>query len=121
MPAIQDFSVPQGDDMDVVFNLDPTDQISLTGATVTWAAFEQNFAVPTSLASGGEVILKASTALGQITILPSPLQFIVHLASADTISLPPGNYYHEAAIQDVNGNRATVTQGMMAVTLAMIA
>jgi hypothetical protein len=119
MPAIQDFSVPQGDDMDVIFNLDPADQISLSGATVTWAAFAQNFAVPTTLASGGEVILKLSP--GAITIYPSPLSFVVHLYAADTASLPPGNYYHEAEIQDVNGNRATVTQGMMAVTLAMIA
>lgn len=125
MPAVQDFSVPAADDMDVTFNLDPTDNINLLGARVRWAAFEQAYGQPgVSDFSGGfsapvEMILKDSDA-GGVSVLESPPDtFVVHLVSADTLGLL-ANYYHEAQIIDINGNRATVVYGTMTVTQTFI-
>jgi|SRR5215472_13471924 len=114
--AVQAFSIPQGDDMDVGFTVDPADNISLVGATVTWQAFPMSYAVPAT----PPIIIKSSAVSGEITVLDSPGNFIVHLLAADTAALYCGNYYHEAEILDASQYRATVCQGAMAVTLALI-
>jgi hypothetical protein len=125
MTAVQNFSVPQGDDLDVVFTVDPADQIDLTAAGVVWRAYEMQFAVPVMTQESGGVPVPASvvskdSATGGVTILESPGQFVVHLNMPDTALLPTGNYYHEAEVTDASGNNATVCHGAMAVTLAII-
>ena len=115
MTAVQDFSVPEGDAMDVLFTVDPTDQISLVGATVTWSVYVMSFGVP----DPSQLLLAKTSATGGVTILESPGQFLVHLAETDT-ALPPGNYYHEAEVVDASENHATVCQGSMTTTLALI-
>lgn len=122
MPVVQDFPVPAGDAMDVTFTLDPSDGISLEGATVIWQAYAAEFGVPLP---SPILISKSSNEEGefgpQIDILPSPAdQFVVHLYETDT-GLPPGNYYHEAEIIDASENHATVCQGTMTITLTLIA
>jgi hypothetical protein len=116
MTAIQDFSIPLGDDLDVVFSLDPADNISLTGATVNWQVYAMNFAVPDTT----QQLLAKNSGSGGVTIDDTAGQFIVHLVAADTEPMFCGNYYHEAEIVDASGNHATVCQGAMAVTQAMI-
>ena len=117
MPPIQDFSIPLGDDMNVVFNLDPAGDISLTGAAVTWQVYAMNFTMPDVTQ---QLIAKDSSGLGGVTIDDVAGQFTVHLVAADTSALMIGNYYHEAEVVDAGGNHATVCQGGMAVTMAMI-
>jgi len=56
MTVIQDFPLPANNDMDVTFTIDPTDNISLVGATVEWRAWASAFGVP----SGDPLITKAS-------------------------------------------------------------
>jgi hypothetical protein len=116
MTAIQDFSIPLGDDLDVVFSLDPADNISLTGAMVNWQAYEMVFAVPDVT----QQVAAKDSGTGGVTIDDATGQFVVHLAAADTALLSCGNYYFEAEIVDASGNHATVCQGAMAVTMAMI-
>jgi len=116
MTAIQDFSVPQGDDKDVVFTLDPADNISLTGASVTWQAYEMAFAMPDVT----QQLLAKSTGSGGVTVGGAAGQFTVHLAAADTQLLPCGNYYQESEITDAGGKHVTVCQGAMTVTQALI-
>jgi hypothetical protein len=115
MAKIQDFSVARGDDLDVTFVMDPTDNIDLVGATLTLAAYAEAFGVvdPTTL-----VVLKSS-ATGGITIIESPGEYVVHLTNHD-ITWLGGNYYHESEVEDAGGNHATVCQGTMAVTVALI-
>jgi hypothetical protein len=120
MPAIQDFPVPAGDAMDVTFTVDSSDGISLAGAHVLWQAYGAAFAVPLR---SPVLILKDSDLTDsngpEITVIPSPEQFVVHLSEEDT-ALAPGNYYHEAEVIDASGNHATVCQGTMTITLALI-
>jgi hypothetical protein len=120
LTIIQDFSVPASNDMDVTFILDPADGISLTDAQVLWSAYGASFAAPVPLPV---LIVKDSNVIGpdgtEITIVESPETFVVHLFSDDT-ALAPGNYYHEAEVIDASGNHATVCQGSMTVTLALV-
>jgi hypothetical protein len=115
MPALQNFSIAAGDDLSVTFNLDPTDGISLDGATVNWRAYDQTSGSVTSFVP---VIAKA-TGSG-ITIPTSPAnEFVVRIEAADSIPLL-GNYYHTAQLVDVGGNTATICAGIMTVTAAPI-
>jgi hypothetical protein len=115
MAKIQDFPVARGDDLDVTFVMDPTDNITLTNATVTWAAYAEAFAIPDPTM----MVISKSSANGGITVLESPGQYIVHLINHDLMGLG-GNYYHETEIVDEGGNHATVCQGTMTVTTALL-
>lgn len=120
--VIQDFSVPVGNALDVTFQLDPADGIGLSGAEVLWRAYVAVFAVPSAVPS----IVKtsgASDSFGEeITVVesPPPGSFTVHLRDADTVDLPVGNYYHEAAVLEAGGALSTVFRGTLTVTLAEI-
>ena len=115
MAKIQDFPVARGDDLDVLFVMDPTDDLVLTNGTMTWAAYAEAFGVadPTTM------VVEKSSNNGGITVLESPGEFTVHLTNHDTSALG-GNYYHEAELVDEGGNHATVCQGTMTVTTALI-
>lgn len=112
MTSFQNFSVTAGDALDVTFDLDPTDNISLDVATVYFQAYSEFSGVADGLS--GPVIAKDS-ATGGITIIQSPDQFIVHLQPVDTANLL-ANYRFEALIIDADNNPASVTKGIMTVT-----
>jgi len=121
MPTVvQDFSIPAGNALDVTFQLDPADGLDLSGAEVVWRAFASSFAVPT-----GDPLLSKSSGMSdsygeEITVVESPASFTVHLRDADTVALPTGNYYHEAAVIETGGSLTTVFRGSMTVALAKI-
>jgi hypothetical protein len=116
MTAVQDFSIPLGDDQNVTFAIDPSVDIPLAGATVTWEAYAMAYAVPDPT----QPLISKSSASGGVSIIVSPEQFTVHLVAADTEPLFCGNYYHEAEIVDASGSHVTAIQGAMTVTLAVI-
>ena len=120
MPAVQDFPCPARNAMDVTFTIDPADNISLVGATVLWSAYGASFGVPLPSPvliskNSNETDLNGT----EITILESPGRFVVHLSETDT-DLEPGNYYHEAEVINESEDVATVCQGSMTITLAVI-
>lgn len=116
MAKIQDFPVSRGDDQDVQFIMDPTDSdLVLVNGTVNWAAYNETFGV----ANPESMMIFKSSLDGGITILESPGEYIVHLTNHDTTNLG-GNYYHESELVDEGGNHATICQGTMTVTTALI-
>ena len=117
MPALQNFSIASGDNLDVTFKLDPDDGISLVNATVNWRAYSQTSGSTFSMVP---VITKATDSPGGVVIDTSPPDtFVVTLEAADTINLL-GNYYHSAQTVDVGGNVATIVAGIMTVTASPI-
>lgn len=123
MPYIQNFSVPQGATLDVVFQIVPPGDVTLAGGRVLWGAWAQSFGVPVTADPFGTPLgplVAKDSQLGEIDILESPESFIVHLVDADTTPLDLGNFYHEAHVTDANGNDTPVTQGSMTVTLSLI-
>jgi hypothetical protein len=118
MTAVQDFPIPQGDDMDVTFALDPTDNISLAnGPDIVFQVLESEFGVVVPLLPP---LISKDTHGGGVAVLDPPsLGYVVHLQAADIAPLPPGNYYHQSVIFDANGQRATVCQGSMCVTQSL--
>lgn len=117
MPVIQNISIAAGDDLDVTFNLDDDTPIDLTAAqAVRWHIYDQEFGIPV-----GDALLVCSTQNGKVTVPGSPTDiFEAHLTSADTDGMLH-NYYHEAFVQDVNGNKFTITVGILTVTPTKIA
>lgn len=117
MPVIQNVSLAAGDDVTLTFNIDDDTPIDLSGAEVTWAVYAQEYGVP----SGDAVINKSSLSGGGIEIPGSPADiFSVSVLGSDTKSLLR-NYYHEAFVKDVNGNKITITVGIITVTPTQIA
>lgn len=112
MPIVQNFSIPAGDSTDINFDVDPDDGISLVGSTIYWRVFEQMNGIPTA---GVDPIIEKYTDNGLQVTDPDLQTFTVELERADTIDLLR-NYYHEATIEDVDGNFTTVTLGIMTVT-----
>jgi hypothetical protein len=117
MTAVQDFPIPQGDDMDVTFALDSTDNISLAnGPNIIFEVLESEFGV---VVPGLPPLIVKDVHGGGVDVLPTTLQYVVHLHAADIAPLPPGNYYHQSVVFDANSQRATVCQGSMCVTLSL--
>ena len=117
MPALQNFPIAAGDNLNVTFHLDPADGISLVNATVNWRAYSQTSGSVTSLVP---IIVKSTGSPGDIVIAASPPDtFVVSLVIEDTISLL-GNYYHSATTVDAGGNPATIVAGIMTVTASPI-
>lgn len=115
MPVIQNISVPAGDDIEITFNIDDDTVISLTSATIRWRVYEQSYGIP-----DGDVVIDKSTP-ADIEIPGSPADvFVVSLSGEDTKGMLH-NYYHEAYVEDVNGNKNTITVGMFTVTPTKIA
>jgi hypothetical protein len=119
MPAIQDFSIPAGNAMDVYFAMDPTDVINIgLDALIRWQVYPQSAGVPDQI--DGPLIAK-DTVNGGIDIPGSPAEtFVVHLLPGDTAGFYPGNAYHEALVIDANGNPTTVTVGVMTITQTLV-
>jgi len=110
MPIIQNFSVAANNDTDVNFDVGPDEGQSLIGTTIYWRAYEQEFGSPI-----GAAIIQKQTDSGLQVVDPDFGKFVVELNRDDTVGLLR-NYFHEATIVDQNGNKVTVTQGIMTVT-----
>jgi hypothetical protein len=105
----QNFSIPAGYNEVVTFNVDPAVTPTLVDATVLWKVYEQNFGIPFGL----PILEKAAP---DITSIDSPLSFEVQMMTADTIALPPLNYYHEATILNAANEIIGGSWGIMTVT-----
>lgn len=117
MPVIQNISLAAGDDVDVTFNIDDDTPVDLASAEVEWGVYAQEYGVP----SGVALISKTVLSGGGIEVPGSPSDiFVVSVTGADTKTLLH-NYYHEAFVRDVNGNKITLTTGVFTVTPTMIA
>jgi hypothetical protein len=116
MPIIQNFAMPAGNAVDLNFDVDPDEGVSMVGSNVFWSAFKQSFGVP----QRSDLVIKKTSDFG-IQVTDSALaKFTVSLEEADTVDLDPGNYYHEAVIVDTEGDQVTVTTGIMTITQTVI-
>lgn len=97
----QNFEMVAGDTKNIVITVAIAD---ITGASVKWAlkksVFSASNAVYKDTATGGVSITDAAAG-----------KFTVALAPSDTVTLKPGDYYHEAEVTDAAGNVSTVTTG----------
>lgn len=110
----QNFSVPAGDEVIITLTMDPNANVVVSGTTVDWRVYEQQYGVPT--ADVPAIISKSNVSPTGITLLDSPPDTItIELVEADTVGLLR-NYYHEATVIDGSGNRVTIACGIMAVT-----
>jgi hypothetical protein len=118
MPKLQNFSATRNNDEAISVVIDSSVAAdTLEGATVTWAVYEMEFAVPIM---SPQLIVKSS-ADGGISVPGSPdLFFIINLNAVDTVGLDLGNYYHEGMVVDEVGHRVTVVYGALAVTLEVM-
>ena len=104
----QNFSVYQGNPVDITLDIDPDDALDLVGASIWWRVYEQTMANPT-----GDALIEKKDAGdgGTITVTdPDEKTMEIPLDEEDTIDLDPRNYYHEATIDGV-----TVAHGIMTV------
>lgn len=95
----QNFELWQGDHKILTFTV--ADVETLEGATIRWAAAYLTAYQPTAIEKTGQVDSAERNA------------FTVTLSTADTATLEPGIYYHEAEIVDAAGNKSTVVTGEM--------
>lgn len=111
---IQNFSLAiDNDEVVSVLVQSPLSDDTLDGSSVEWCAYAQASGIP----SGEAVIVKTTGSPSGVAILTSPpMTFTIGFEAADTASLDPGNYYHEATVTDVSGNRTTVLSGILTLT-----
>lgn len=115
MPVIQNISIPAGDDIELTFDLDNDALVTLNEGTIYWNVYEQSYGI-----ADGVPVLTCSTAT-EILIPASPSDvFIVTLLGSRTKGMLH-NYYHEAFIEDMNGQKFTLTTGILTVTPTKIA
>lgn len=105
MPAEnQNVVIPAGDSLDIVLAVktEAGVDVPLAGATVRWWMGRSRVSV------GDDVLIKKSIGSG-IAIVGATAT--VSLAPANTDSIPPGTYYHEAEVVFADGSVSTVTTG----------
>lgn len=78
--------------------------VNLTGASITWrmAAARDGAALVSKSTSSGITVTSAANGL-----------FTVALAAADTATLEPGTYWHQATVTDGSGNVVTILTDTM--------
>lgn len=111
----QNFSLIQGDDVDVAFDIhgDPPIDLS-TAQSLTWTAYPQ--IAPTVPDTTVPLIVKTPGEDGGITIDdPVAMTFTLHIESNDTVMLSNDNYVHTVMVVDSDGGRHTTTVGLMTV------
>jgi hypothetical protein len=110
---ITDFSMTRGDTklIDVsVTEISDGSATTISGATINWKATKSHrSSAVISKATGGSGIAITGTNTFRIT-----------LNAADTSSLTPGDYYHEAQVSFSDGEVATVLKGVMTLELGFI-
>lgn len=83
----------------------------ITGATIAYVLFNE---------PAGATVLTKTTA-DDIAITPGTGGlFTITLEPADTESVAPGAYYHEAEVTDISGNVATVLTGKVTIMRSRI-
>jgi hypothetical protein len=114
MASNQNFTMTAGDSKTInVPVVTPADGLpsDITGATITWKASKSFVKTP---------ILSKSTAAGIAITNGTGGIFTITLAAADTVSVDPGDYYHEAQVTYSNGEVATVMRAVMTIEPALI-
>ena len=91
-----------GDTKEITFTI--TDATNLVGASAKWG-------LSLHTAMNPLLISKSSTDATQIVIDSTGTTFTVYLLSSETADLSETVYYHEAEVEDVAGNRCTVSVG----------
>lgn len=111
--AAQQLQVFRGDDLRVAITMrDQSGQVlDISGAA------EIEYAVAASVQ--GPKLLSKTLANGGISIT-APEVFTLDLTSADTGSLSPGVYYHEAQIQTSTGETYTALYGSLTILTDLI-
>jgi hypothetical protein len=112
---IRDFSITKGDtkliDVSVTEQSDGTPTV-ITGAAISWK-------VAKSIRSTA-VISKATSGSGISITSGTGGTFRITLDAADTSSLNPGDYYHEAQITFADSEVATVLKGVMTIEPGLV-
>lgn len=101
----EDFELYAGETKEVTITVTDADgdAVPLTGATITWGAYDRTGARTVRVTkSGADITISSNT-------------FMFTLDPADTESLSPGVYAHEARVVDADDNEAVVTTGYMTV------
>lgn len=109
----QNFSMPAGYNEIITFDVNPAVTPSLVGAIISWRVYAEALGIPL----GAPILVKSSlpSPPPAITILESPLSFLVQMLTIDTLYLLR-NYYHEATIQNAAGQVIGGSWGIMCVT-----
>ena|SRR5437868_5961633 len=111
----QNFSLHAGDYRDITVTvLDAGGSpVDLTSATIAWKLTTALHASPALLSkavASGITIPVQTTNIGE---------FVIALASADTSSLAPGVYYHEADVT-IGSKKSTVIYGNVTIKLSVV-
>lgn len=111
----QNVSLPQGDTLTILFNVSNPDGAAtdLTGATIRWW---MGATPPTSNVH----VMKDNQATGGVATTGTAGQFAVSISEADTLTVSPGTYYHEAEVRLTDGTVATVASGQFTITATLI-
>lgn len=113
MPVNQHFSVPAGDDVELFFDIDLNDEITLQDANlVIFEIFPQEFGVP--ITDDGPVLTRHNdSGDGGVTVLTSPSNRVSVLLSKELTVDFLRNYYFELKVVDVNDDNSTVANGII--------
>lgn len=110
MPLIrQNFSIAAGDDTQLPLDIGPDVGSSLVGANLTFRVYEQDAGVRVGLP-----IITKDLGSGLTVADPTYQMVLVAFVPADTLTLAPKNYIHEATVYQ-SGRRTTVSEGVMTV------
>src|SRR5215831_10851376 len=90
MMVPQNFSIPAGYNELITFDVNPAVTPTLLDTVIWWRVYAQAFGIPV-----GAPLLKKT--YPDIQGYDSPLSFVVHMYTEDTLDLLR-NYYHEATI-----------------------
>lgn len=111
MPLEQNFSITQGDDHELEWDIGPDDLgFTLVGALCVWSVFQMSYGIK------GDLVIKKTTDNGLQVTDSDLIQFTITLNRDDTKDLNPGNYYHELRIIDPDGKYTSPTTGIMTIT-----
>jgi hypothetical protein len=114
MMTPQNFSIPAGYNEVITFDVNPQVTPSLQGTTIFWNVYDESLGIRL----GPPLLQKSSlpSPPPDIVAYDSPLSFTVQMHTADTLGLPPGNYYHEATIKNAALEVIGGSWGIMTVT-----
>jgi len=111
---LRDFSITKGDtkliDVSVTEQSDGT-PTTITSSTIAWKVAKS---IRTS------AVISKTTASGISITSGSGGTFRITLDAADTSSLDPGDYYHEAQITFADSEVATVLKGIMTIEPGLV-
>jgi hypothetical protein len=103
----QDVRLTKGDARAIVIPLESPDETEITVSAATW------WLGKALNSTGADVVLSKSLGSGiTLGIDDDDVPFLtVSITGANTSSLTPGTFYHQARITDISGKSYTVTTG----------